>query len=833
MSKVDYRFRVETDTTTVEMTPLYGSDLSKEVEREANQVFFREKLSGKLTFVRGDFDLIDATSFGHEFVVHIDRKPRNQPWELDWWVGTFTKTDCEFDEDNKTVEAEIEPLDRYKKVMDAMDKEFDLIEAAPETAEVLLKVQPLVQVYILGSNVVTNIMSGVHWEQPIQDPTILQDPLLSLKLVNDYFFATQLTMAYIPGTTANGGTLNPDVSGSYNYPQYDRADGRYQFITVGAANFPGLGSQPTDDPQGNAESMFVVSSVPLDEWDDFLSIWQAGNGNQFEYIGSQPQPGTSNFQMHFRGLNGDSAPSSGTLTHVSGAVNTGTITYTAYQNNWLFWRNALYDQNPPIPLIQRYVYVAQYAFGSAAGTGTHNHSGEPMRSLDDPDSQVRLFSAAMYVRYLTNETVVNGNNTQPIPENDIVTSSSRYERVIGLLYDAFIPYDGNSATPDRWGRYASNAVNFAGNYFTQFIAAPSLGIGQTYPIAKSEWTEWSVWFYYTSGLRILQENGGTQYTLKNAMKFGDSINSLLKLIDPTVTHLEDQDHSQFLYGSNSIRGSVKYPLISPKSNVIVGEYDKPAQKARVRLADFLNFCRDFYQLAWYIDDNNRLVLEHIQFFENGMTYSGTDVDLDLTTLIEPKNEKPWAYRTKKYKFDKVEMPEQIRHKWMDDSSEPFEGFPIEVLSPYVQKGNLSEKNLSLFTSDVDLIHANSDQIAQDGFVFMEAIINVDGEFELPFVTITLTYPLEYKIQNGYAAMVYAHNQYWRYLLPASSVEMNLDAITALSVKKNRVQEIDYPSPVEPDPMKLITTSLGDGRVTKMTINLSSGAVKITLKHGTE
>lgn len=723
MSSRQYRFRLDvSDTQQATVNPIYGDDLNKDVERESGQMFFREKLSGKLIFVRQDFDAINDADFGFEFTIHIDQKIGDNPWESDWWVGTFSKTDCEFDEDTKTVEVQPDPLDRYKLLMDNMDKEFNLIEVSPDTVELTLKVQPLIQFYILGSEVVTNLVGTTYWEQPVN--TVVN---FDLDARTQYFFAWERTVIFCTGTEAN---LSPDVSGYYTYPDYISDSGQYQFIFQDIGN----GGQ---------------------QW----TIIDLNNSNAVVYEGDINVPG-----LH--------------------------------------------------------------------GNVIHSEPGTVFTSVSDPNSQCRVFAAPMYVRYLTNEETVNGVPTNPIPDDDMVTTDSRYKRVIGLLYSAFVASDESESTADRWGRVSSDAVHGAGDYFEQPVFAPSSGVGQTFPLARSEWSEVSWWTYYTTGLRLLQETGGTDYTLRHAYKLHSTIEALLQRIDPSLTHAEDSDHSEFFYGVNTIRGSVKIPIIAPKTNVTVGEYDKPAQRANIRMSDIVAFLKDFHQVYLHIDDQNRFRLEHIDFYDRGGTYSGQNVDADLTTLIEPKTKKNWSYKSKKYKFDKVDMPVQITHKWMDDSSEAFEGFPIEILSTYVQQGNFDERNLSIFTSDIDFIHAQTNSIAQDGFVFIEALMS-GGDYIVPFVEFSLDWPIEYKMQNGYASMVWAADKYWRNDLPASSVRLNLQTITANSVKRNRIQEIEYPSPVEPDPMKLVVTSLGPGRITKMVVNLSSGSVRMTLKHGTE
>ena len=48
--------------------PIYKDDLAKEYELETNQRFYRAKLSGKITFVRDDYDYINRQSFDNEFL---------------------------------------------------------------------------------------------------------------------------------------------------------------------------------------------------------------------------------------------------------------------------------------------------------------------------------------------------------------------------------------------------------------------------------------------------------------------------------------------------------------------------------------------------------------------------------------------------------------------------------------------------------------------------------------------------------------------------------------------------------------------------------------------
>ena len=53
--------------------PNYKDDLAKEYELETNQRFYRAKLSGKLSFIRDDYDYINNKPFDTTFLLQIEK----------------------------------------------------------------------------------------------------------------------------------------------------------------------------------------------------------------------------------------------------------------------------------------------------------------------------------------------------------------------------------------------------------------------------------------------------------------------------------------------------------------------------------------------------------------------------------------------------------------------------------------------------------------------------------------------------------------------------------------------------------------------------------------
>lgn len=81
--------------------PIYKDDLAKEYELETNQRFYRAKLSGKITFVRDDYDYINAQSFDTEFLYCIEKSDDGGFTWLQYFQGKFMKTDCTFTDYDK------------------------------------------------------------------------------------------------------------------------------------------------------------------------------------------------------------------------------------------------------------------------------------------------------------------------------------------------------------------------------------------------------------------------------------------------------------------------------------------------------------------------------------------------------------------------------------------------------------------------------------------------------------------------------------------------------------------------------------------------------------
>ena len=813
--------------------PVYKDDLAKDFEKESNQEFFRAKLSGNLSFVGPDYDWIVGRAFDFQFVITVFISYNaGQTW-TEYWRGTFWKTDCDFDDDAKTVSVKPTVWDQYNDVLAGMDKEYNLIELAPEIVPVKADKRPMVQVYVPGQSVVGCFLSGMWWEQeaePESDET---------KLVNDFHFSLNKVM-----TVA-------DVSGSMS-PQLPTA---FSKVFAGDARF---------NPQTQQTTEFTASGYKL------VYLYAAGSG---------------------------------------GSVYRWTIVRVS--DDTALWQYVINNQFPPS-------YFTQITLTPISGSGATGNVTLNIRDL------------AVYSRFVcdTPTIVVGGStlNTSEIPADDIVENNRNYHYVIGYYFpDTIIFSTVLVSTPTQWGLYQP------GQYYFNPADNPIAGLGEAFPVARNAWGRVSIWFVFSLLDWIVESSARQPFTIRHAYPLSSVISVLLAKIAPEITHEATTDYSQFLYGENLI-GITQTLLITPKSNIVTAGYDQPAQKAPITLKNVTDMLRDCFRCYWFVDEQNRFRVEHIQYFRNGGSYYDSPVvGIDLTEQKVSRNGKAWAFGRDQYKFDKPGMAARYQFGWMDDVTQLFEGYPIDIISKYVNPDNIEQIDVSRFTSDIDYILLNPGDVSKDGFVLLGGvqytklynsadfanmiwngttivsgnqnyngfIIKVEPNTNYPcyltgnvlsiiqfsseptlnfnanvvgpiyisnnristsanvqyllvtvqvaaFTSLSFTdvnalqlpyYNFivdsqDHYLQNAYLAFCILQ-QYYAYDMPAPNYAINNVQMVAQGTKKLKNQTIRFPVLNDPDVLQLVKTNLGNGMIQKLSVNLSSRNANATLKYDTE
>lgn len=818
-----YKFELSANGATQQAKPIYKDSLAKDFEKESGQEFFRAKLSGELTFNGDDYNFIVLSSFDTEFGLEIFI---SYDWGQTWasyWTGTFWKTDCKFDEDSHTVKVKPTVSDQYNDVLAGLDKEYNLIDLAPQIIPVKADKRPMVQVYVPGQSVIGCFLSGMWWEQDCE-------PVSDTEMMDIGGGAQGRKLEYYYRFAINKGYTNIRISGSMT---------------------PQLPTNVSGVVSGQSGKYF-------DFYVDGIHYYRNTNTN-FDWIGIYDP-------------------------------NTGAA-----------WRNERVSRD----LAGNYTVMVYPVTGTPA-TG---------------DITLDIETIDVYSRFVCDTDTINSVQTYPIPSDDLVENNRNYTRIVGYYFPNTISFSNrHTETPTKWGLYQP------GEYYAEPY---SIYQPEYFPVARNGWGYVSVWFSFDSFDWIVERSGRKQFTIRYAYPLFSVISVLLGKIAPGITHDGTTDYSQFLYGTNII-GINQTLLITPKSNIVNAGYDQPAQSAPITLRAVLDMLRDCFRCYWFIDDTGKFRVEHIQYFRNGGSYSGAPVvGVDLTTLILPRNGKPWAFARNQYEYEKPTMAARYQFGWMDDVTQLFAGYPIDIISKFVNPDNIEQITVSQFSSDLDYILLNPSAVSKDGFVLLasqtvswseqlanpltyswnggaiqtsidltqyrgqtmrisvntsrqyltvsqsgggtseligeiiqepnttktfEFVVKDDadviflygpgtggaaisslqlrsGENVLPYVNYNVDGNDHY-LQNAWVAFCILQ-QYYAYDMPAPDYEINGVQMVATGVKKLKTQSIQFPMFNDPNLLQLIKTYLGNGTIEKISVNLSSRTANATLRYDTE
>lgn len=434
----------------------------------------------------------------------------------------------------------------------------------------------------------------------------------------------------------------------------------------------------------------------------------------------------------------------------------------------------------------------------------------------------------VFQRMLLNLPELDGKPTGKLSSEDVYPTNSNYMYAAPLKGNYFYTSTKVQNEPTEYG------VNDEGKYFTDNFVPAAAGAGKLYPVCRSRWGNMSIWFEFDLSYAPLEERARKEYVLRDSFAIQDAIRALIKQIDPTLTHEATEEYSKFLYAANNpISGAPFKVFITQKSNILKGEYDRPAKKAETTLSDIMKMLRDTMKLYWFID-GDKFRIEHISYFMNGGSYTGSGtVGIDLTKLRYAKSGQLMTWKTNTVKYDKTDLPSRFEFSWMDDTTNTFAGFPIDVKSNYVQEGKKEEVRVSNFSSDVDYMLLSPGDFSQDGFALLGAT-QIGGKWKLPFVTFNLVDKNNKKYtvnpQNGYMSFLHLV-KYYMHDMPASEIEQGGDqTIRVRGIKRSMTQDLSFTYDTTPNPVQLITTDIGNGKPITMTEDLTTRQITVSLSY---
>lgn len=754
------------------------SKLENKYKKETDQVFFRSSLEGSIKIFGTDFDFIKSQLLETKYLLIVTD---NSGKVLA--LNSFVETDCKLDDTKHSIDLKLSPIDRYSKIMNNYDNTYDLIKLSPAITPLTLTKRLLYQFYIQGANSVSCYANGTYWEQDTSEAIDDADAL-----EKKYYFSKNLSIQEF--------LITEEMSSKYA--------GTYSHVP---------GTPPTtwvNQTKGDGHIKMIGIS----------DLSQAASGQ-----------GDVTFRWFSTGEVVDG--------HMEGGL----------KNEWKFVLKIYDDRafgNLGVAFSQCVFVMPDWNVNS---NGAHMGSaGEYKFSIHESDTDVTVFSLdvinyTIWGRILADvDTAVEPSSGQTktlydLPKDDFVSERVNYRKCIGLIGLQVKQASYTVTHPTKYGR------NDYGKYFTNnFVNTMTKTAHMPVPISRSSWANTSVWAIIPDEWSSFESQFRTQFTLKDAFSLANTIKALLHKIDPLVKFEATAEYSRFFYEGDTSTPIIPFdgsrigyvPFIAPKSNVLKGNYDQAAQKAEITFEQLMNMLRDCFRCYWYIDDSNRLRIEHISYFMKGLSYTNPGLQFDLTKKYDKFNKKTVLYAQEATSYNKDDLNSRYEFSWMDDSTDTFEDMEIDVKSLYIQSDKTEEVNSEVFSTDIDLMLYAPDKFSEDGFALMMADKNTG---RVPIAAVSGLRDDEYVYT--YSAMPQNYLCSWLYLaryymldMPAYRIEYtrapSADAYRVTGIKQCIQQDIEFQTDEKIDLNKAIKTSVGTGIIDSLSVNIDTHLIRATL-----
>lgn len=798
--------------------PVYRDDVSKDFEQQSNEEFFRAKLSGKLTFVRDDYDFIASQTFDTEFGIKIYISyDAGQTW-TEYWAGNFWKTNCTFNEDDKNVTLTPDVVDQYNDVLAGMEKEYDLIDLAPEIVPVNLDKRPMIQVYVPGQSVIGCFLSGMWWEQECDAESN------ETKLVEEFYFALNKRQRILD-VTQTGTPILPDFAIG------NPGAGAYYQISAGGYSFSAKFDETTDpeNPFNIWEIIRISDGVVL-----------------FSYKSYAVEP---------------NMPYSVTLGAVEGSGATGSV--TLYVHDMAVYARYVTDvetveisgqtktaheipENDIVENNRNYNYVIGYEFPDCIlfssilvttptkwgiyqpGQYYFNPADNPIFCIGEafPVARSAWGRISIWFTFSLFDPMIEPYWRKEYTLKDAYPLAS----VISVLLAQIAPNLTHEETAD-YSKFFYGNKNPLGITQRIFITPKSNMISSGYdqPAQKAPITLKSItnmlrdcfrcyWFIDDQNRFCIEHisyfrNGGTYEP-------GDP-NIGRDLTVEQVTR----------NGKNWAFGTSEY------------KFDKPEMAARYQFG----WMDDVTQLfdgnpidivSKYVNPDN---IENIDIakFTSDVDYillNPGEISKDGFVLLAAKEQNQLS-QSESYTLNgnnsvvfRLPVPESWLGKEIKIIANLSNGtaFARSYADDYNQVNFVQGQN-TVFLS----IQNNAAGIYLYGTAGATLTISFVGlgDFKLPYINFRLN-DSDHYLQNAYVAFIYLQ-QYYFWDMPARYFKYNGVQVAAQGIKRLKTQTLKFPAFNDPNTLQLIKTNLGNGTIQKMSVNLSSRNAQTTLKYDTE
>lgn len=470
----------------------------------------------------------------------------------------------------------------------------------------------------------------------------------------------------------------------------------------------------------------------------------------------------------------------------------------------------------------------------------NNAFGFDGNSSYKPDDNIytsveKIFYQPLFARWiLPSETF--GRTTESIPVDDFAS--------VGNLQYRYVSEGRSNDLIVEWGKHTSEETEWGKNDEGFYYERPDY---RYCPLLRSAWTDESFWLDRESFNSTLEESGRQEVEIKDAYR----LDNVLKYLFAAVKQGEGVDNPMDLF-YDDVHGDLPFPefcqpelfYITPKSNILKGQYSMAAQKAPITLKNLTDFLKQFLNIYWVATGNTIELRMWGQ--NNGQGFPDALFNLSGSSGIKnPRNGKPWNWANEAIEFDGSDIPERSSWAWMDESTPPFNGHVFLNQGALVKADSKEEVRTSIFTADFDYMTISPGECSQDGFAIWKlnemtekyeiGPVNYLGvEYTVGNVKLSVSY-LQHPRGDYSPLLVKRPTRFYKHLYWE---DYTYEAVT-IKPTANETVKAPYPL-IENSSFKSILnipalergikTIFGAGEVTEATVNILSRIVTYKLKH---
>lgn len=638
--------------------PYYSKlELVKEPDSQASSGrFLRDKLTTDLTFRAVDFDrLAAATEYAVCAVTFYERFEENQSQDYMAACCYFNRADAEINQSECYVKPTLKTLDNYSWLLDKYSVEKNIVGIQAETQKIKLVIPPVIQVYIYGSNTVTNICNDTTWEQEVSNPDISANELLKMGFKE---LKHQKIASEAPHMTTLGDYQLNLIHQPWYYPlgsyrniiyKYNRSSNEYLF-------------------SGTTEN---YSTEPSNEWPYDILAFRLRNGKieLYElgtnrimasslYSGAWPIPNTPHFEIE--------------------------DFITADGHDW--WLEAF--NGTGMGHTDVYVRVLH-----------HDDTDSDRYTIGDFASLTKWYNKLAYPAY-----AAGSNSTYA--EDELADK---------LMFSESNDYVGR---PTEFGNYQPDLYYTNENLpSTSYISGlKPLPVAKSWWGDYSYWVD-LVGSDVQSWLNTFNRYVNVNDCFKLDSVIRRLLNKYGLSFDFTATGTHSQ-LIYGIGGIFRLPAHLKlrYPFLIPSTNITRGRYTQAAQKAMLSLKDLLDEICGMCNAGWHIDKNG-LHIEGNDWYDHGRSYVGIyySPDFDFENVIDEFNNTNTLYGQLVSTPDTDKLWHTLSMDSDDNATRHFANTEIVAKAPFCKKDDtLSQK----FAYDLLEAVAIPDSVDEDSIIML-------------------------------------------------------------------------------------------------------------------